>query len=394
MTSPLHPEPFPAGVRFSAGHCGIKRKKPDLMLAVFERPASAAAVFTTNRLQAPPVGLSRAHLRASGGRVRALIVNSGNANCATGAVGVRAARSMASATARAVGCPDEQVMVCSTGVIGQPLPVEKIIAALPVRLRRASPPEAAAQAILTTDTRAKEAAATFRDGGRTYRVAGFAKGSGMIHPNMATMLAFLFTDAPLAPVACDALLRKTVDASFHHITVDGDSSTNDTCALFATGSGRLSAAGERALEAALGRVAQSLARQIVLDGEGASHFVTINVEGARSAAEADLAARTIAHSPLVKTAIAGADANWGRVLAAAGRSGAHFDPDRAEIWFSRLAVYRRGRALPFDESEAKRRLSEHDVEIRIHLHAGRASTWMWTCDLTEGYVQINGSYRT
>jgi glutamate N-acetyltransferase/amino-acid N-acetyltransferase len=390
----LHESAWPAGFRFAAGHCGIKRKSPDLMLATAVRPVACAAMFTTNRLQAPPVRLSRRHLAAAGGRIRALVVNSGNANCSTGPEGLRASLATARAAARLLACPPEQVLVCSTGVIGRRLPVEKILAALPAWSRRDDGPAAAAQAILTTDTCAKLAAASFQDRGQTYRIAGFAKGSGMIHPNMATMLGFLFTDAPLSPAAAAAALRAAVDASFHRITVDGDTSTNDTAALFASGEGRLSAAGRRRFQAALDRVAQALARQIVLDGEGATHFVTVRVDGARSAADADLAARTIAHSPLVKTALAGADANWGRVLAAAGRSGAHFDPDRAQIWFGSLPVYRRGRALPFDETEAKRRLELPEVEVRIHLGAGRATAWMWTCDLTEGYIRINGSYRT
>ncbi|HVA63284.1 MAG TPA: bifunctional glutamate N-acetyltransferase/amino-acid acetyltransferase ArgJ [Terriglobales bacterium] len=386
---------WPAGFRFAAGHCGIKRKSPDLALVTMAAPVSCAAVFTTNRLQAPPVRLSRAHLAASGGRVRALVVNSGNANCATGPVGVRAARAMAQAVARQVGCPMEQVFVCSTGVIGRPLPYEKILAAVPAWARRDDGPVAAAQAILTTDTCAKLAAVRFRADGREYRVAGFAKGSGMIHPRMATMLGFLFTDAQLTPAQARAALLPAVENSFHRITVDGDTSTNDTAALFASGAaGPLSPAGRRSFQAALQTVAQSLARQIVLDGEGASHFVTVTVEGARSLADADRAARAIAHSPLVKTALAGADANWGRVLSAAGCSGAAFDPEKAEIWFSGLPVYRRGRALPFAEAEAKRRLEQPEVEVRIRLHAGTAKTWMWTCDLTEGYIKINGSYRT
>jgi len=389
---------WPAGFTFAAGHCGLKRKSPDLMLVRCATPqggpVSAAAVFTTNRLQAPPVRLSRAHLAASGGRVRALIVNSANANCATGPHGVRATRVTAQAVGKQLGCAAEQVLVCSTGVIGSPLPVEKILAALPEWAARDDGGAAGAQAILTTDTRTKMAAVSFRDGGREYRIAGMAKGSGMIHPNMATMLAFCFTDAPLTPAAARKALAEAVGVSFHRITVDGDTSTNDTAALFASGTGKLSATGRRRFQAALNDVAQSLARQIVLDGEGATHFVTVEVVGAASAAEADRAARAIAHSPLVKTALAGADANWGRVLAAAGYSGAVFDPDRAEIWFSGLAVYRKGVALAFDEVEAKSRLERPEVTVRIDLHAGKAQAWIWTCDLTEGYIRINGSYRT
>ncbi len=390
----IHESAWPAGFRFAAGHCGIKRKSPDLLLVTAPRAVSCAAVFTTNRLQAPPVRLSRAHLAAGGGRMRALVVNSGNANCSTGPEGMRAAQATARTPAQLLGCAPEQVLVCSTGVIGRRLPVEKILAALPEWAERDDGPAAAAQAILTTDTCDKLAAASFHDGGKTYRIAGFAKGSGMIHPNMATMLGFVFTDAPLTPAAAAQALRAAADESFHRITVDGDTSTNDTAALFASGTGKLSAPGRQRFQAALNQVAQALARQIVVDGEGATHFVTVKVEGARTAADADLAARTIAHSPLVKTALAGADANWGRVLAAAGRSGARFDPDKAEIWFGGLAVYRRGRALDFDEADAKRRLEQDEVEVRIHLGAGQAKAWMWTCDLTEGYIRINGSYRT
>jgi len=396
----LEAEAWPRGFKFAAGHCGLKRKSPDLALVTCgagangEAPVACAAVFTTNRLQAPPVRLSRDHLKASGGRVRALIVNSGNANCATGPVGERAAKATAAAVARALGCATEQVFVCSTGVIGSPLPYDKIVDAVPEWVQRDDGPNAAAQAILTTDTCAKLAAVRFRDGAHEYRIAGFAKGSGMIHPNMATMLAFMFTDAPLTPAAARTALRRAVDQSFHRITVDGDTSTNDTAALFSSGKGKLSAAGTRRFQEALDEVAQSLARQIVLDGEGASHFVTVEVEGARTAAEADRAARAIAHSPLVKTALAGADANWGRVLAAAGYSGAAFDPGQAAIWFSGLPVYRKGVALPFDEVEAKLRLERPEVGVRIHLNAGIARSWMWTCDLTEDYIRINGSYRT
>lgn len=385
---------WPRGFTFAAGYCGIKRKSPDLALVRASSPVSCAAVFTTNRLQAPPVTLSRNHLTRSRGRMRALIVNSGNANCATGPGGMRASRATARAVAAALRCAPHEVLVCSTGVIGRPLPVEKILAAVPEWATRDDGALAAAQAIRTTDTCAKLAATSFRDAGREYRVAGMAKGSGMIHPRMATMLGFLFTDAPLSPAAADAALRLSLEQSFHRITVDGDTSTNDTAALFASGSGRLSARGRERFQQALDEVARSLARQIVLDGEGASHFVTVEVRGAANAADADRAARAIAHSPLVKTALAGADANWGRVLAAAGYSGARFDPDRAEIWFSGLPVYRRGLALPFDEADAKARLDRAEVTVRIHLHAGQASTWMWTCDLTEGYVKINGSYRT
>ena len=390
------PLAFPAGFRFAAGACGIKANGEDLALMLAETPASCAGVFTTNRLQAAPVRLSRQHLQHSRGRLRAILVNSGNANCATGKQGQTAAAANIRALAQQLHCPPEQIQVCSTGVIGVPLPYGKINAALPALLQRDDGAEAVARAILTTDTRAKIAQTSFSDGRRHYCVAGFAKGSGMIHPRMATMLGFVFTDAAIPPVSLQRALTTAVERSFNRITVDGDTSTNDTVLLCASGAvpGALSAAGKKNFQQALDDVAGSLARQIVLDGEGARHFVTIRVDGAASEADADRAARAIAHSPLVKTAIAGADANWGRVLAAAGYSGARFDPERAEVWFSGLPVYRRGVALAFDEKEAKRRLSEAEVEVRVHLHAGRAATWMWTCDLTEEYIRINGSYRS
>ncbi len=384
------------GFRFLAGHCGIKPSAPDLAWIIAEPAARCAAVFTTNRVQAAPVRLSRDHLRRAGGRVRSLVINSGNANCATGAAGRRAAEATARAAARALGCSGDEIFVASTGVIGVPLPFRLITAQLAAwtALPDQDGAAAAAEAIRTTDTRAKLAGASFQAAGRAYHVGGFAKGAGMIHPRMATMLAFLFTDAPVAAPALRRALRSAVERSFHRITVDGDTSTNDTVALLAAGDGALPAAAHAPFERALAAVAGSLARQIVLDGEGARRFVTVWVEGARSAADADRAARAIAHSPLVKTALAGADPNWGRILCAAGYSGARFDPELASVRANGLLLYRRGRAMPFDEAEAKRRLNVPEVELRIHLGAGRAAAWMWTCDLTEEYIRINASYRT
>ena len=404
VNSPVAAAPhWPAGFRFAAGHCGIKAAAPDLLLVTMPHAAACAAVFTTNQLQAAPVRLSRAHLKASRGRVRALVVNSGNANCSTGKAGERAARQVAVTTAKLLDCAPHEVLVASTGVIGVPLDAGRITAALPAWTARHDTPEDAARAILTTDTRMKMASRCWtetgagRQPGREFCVAGFAKGSGMIHPRMATMLGFLFTDVPLSPARLQACLRIAVEQSFHRITVDGDTSTNDMVSLIALpGAPRpaLRPSGVARFQQALNEVAAELARQIVRDGEGAKRFVTVRVAGARNAADADRAARAIANSPLVKTAIAGADPNWGRVLAAAGYSGARFDPDRVEIWFAGLPVFRRGLALPFDEQLAKQRLDQPEVEIRLDLHAGVAATWMWTCDLTEGYIKINGSYRT
>ena len=394
------PGAWPTGFHFFAGPCGLKKNgAPDLLWVVAQPSARAAAVFTTNRLQAAPVRLSRRHLATTAGRVRALVVNSGNANCATGAAGDRAAQAMARAAAAPLGARPEEIFIASTGVIGVPLPSATISRQLAAWAARPTAdgdgPIAAASAILTTDTRPKLAAASFTAGRRRYRIAGFAKGAGMIHPRMATMLAFLFTDAPLPAAALRRALTAAVEQSFHRITVDGDTSTNDTVALFASGAGpALDAAGRQAFQRGLNQVAASLARQIVLDGEGARRFVTVQVEGARTTADADRAARAIAHSPLVKTAIAGADPNWGRILCAAGYSGAGFDPAQARVWCNGLALYRRGRALPFSEAEAHRRLDRDQVEIRIDLGAGRARSWMWTCDLTDEYIRINASYRT
>jgi len=384
------------GFRFLAGPCGIKEAAADLAWIIAEPAARCAAVFTTNRLQAAPVRLSRENLRRGGGRVRALVVNSGNANCATGAAGRRAAQATARSAAQLLACGREEILVASTGVIGVPLPWKRITAQLERWSRRADEDgaAAAAQAICTTDTRPKLAGASFRFGGRVYHVGGFAKGAGMIHPRMATMLGFLFTDAPLALPLLRRCLRQALAVSFHRITVDGDTSTNDMVALLAAAGKPLAPAAAAVFTPALAAVAASLARQIVCDGEGARRFVTITVEGARTAAEADRAARAIAHSPLVKTALAGADPNWGRILAAAGYSGARFDPERAEVQANGMVLYRRGRALPFDEGEAKRRLDVKEVEVRVRLGAGRARAWMWTCDLTEAYIHINASYRT
>ncbi len=391
------PEPgaWPAGFHFAAGHSGIKAAKPDLAVAWGDQCFAAAAVFTTNRLQAAPVRLSRGHLRRSKGWLRAIVVNSGNANCATGKAGEQAASATAETTARLLNCPPEQIFVASTGVIGVPMPYERILHALPRWLQREDGGPAAAEAILTTDTRRKIALREFRDGARRFRIAGMAKGSGMIHPRMATMLAFIFTDAQCTPTELNSALKTAVNQSFHRITVDGDTSTNDSVLLVASGAaGRPSAAGMRAFRRELEAVAQSLALEIVRDGEGAKRLVRIEVEQARTAADADRAARAIAHSPLVKTALAGADPNWGRILAAAGYSGARFQPERAEVWFNQTPVFDKGRALAFDEAAMKRELEQDQVLLRIRLGAGRARAWMWTCDLTMDYIKINASYRT
>lgn len=394
---------LPRGFRFAAAACGLRKKnRLDLALISSDLPATAAGVFTSNLVKAAPVSLCQKHLRASARAMRAIVVNSGNANCATGPDGVAASRATAGVAARQLDCRPEQIFVCSTGVIGVPLPVERIVAALPelVLAQTATPVSFAevTRAIMTTDTRPKWAAATSRIGGVTVRLLGCAKGAGMIHPNMATMLAYVLTDAAVVPAALQRALREVAGRTFNSITVDGDTSTNDTALVLANGaSGGPAIRSGRSYEtfvAALEKVCRALALAIVADGEGASRVVEIEVLGAPSAHAADQVARTIAGSPLVKTALAGADPNWGRILAAAGRAGVPFDPERAEITMAGLPVYRHGRALPFDEAEAHERLLANSISIVMDLKRGRARACVWTCDFTADYVHINASYRT
>lgn len=404
MRPPQPPATLPRGFRFAATACGLKKTGAlDLGLLVSDEPASAAAVFTTNLVQAAPVVLCRGHLRRSKGRMRAVVVNSGNANCSVGPVGVTAARSTAARAAAELRCRLEEVFVCSTGVIGVPLPVERILSAMS-RLRRAGRGSTRsflefAHAILTTDTRPKWAAATCRIGGKTVRIAGCTKGAGMIHPNMATMLAFLATDAAITPGLLQRTLAQVTKRTFNAISVDGDTSTNDTVIVLANGASgarRIAkdSASHRAFTAALEKVCHSLAMQIVADGEGAQRVIEIEVRGAGTETGARRVAETIATSPLVKTAFAGGDPNWGRILAAAGRSGVKFNPDVADIEMAKIPVYRRGRALPFDERAAHRRLLAETVPILVDLNQGQGTARVWTCDLTAEYVRINASYRT
>ncbi len=395
---------LPRGFTYAATACGLKKaKRLDLALIASEPPAAAAAVFTTNLVQAAPVVLCRAHLRASAGRVRAVVVNSGNANCATGPEGLAAARATSAALARALGCPTDEVLPCSTGVIGVPLPVERILQALPVLARACAPRTGAfadlTRAIMTTDTRPKWAAANCRIAGRKVRVLGCAKGAGMIHPQMATMLAFVMTDAAARPAVLRRALTEVVGRTFNAITIDGDTSTNDTLLLLANGASGtqpVAAAGRdyRQFVTALEKVCKALALAIVADGEGARRVIEIQVRGAPSAGAAEQVARTIAGSPLVKTALAGADPNWGRILAAAGRSGVALDPGRLEIRMAGVRVCRYGREYPFNDRAAHRKLLEKYVPIVVDLKRGRSSARVWTCDFTADYVRINASYRT
>ena len=405
MNAPLSASDVPRGFTFAAMHCGLKRSRLDLGILISETPAAAAAVFTTNQIAAAPVLASRAHLQASRHEMRGLIVNSGNANCCTRVDGYPASLATTRRLAAELGGTDPtQILVCSTGVIGAPLQVEKILDAVPqlVRERRteAGAFEEFARAIMTTDTRPKWATAKCRVGGRQVRLLGCAKGSGMIEPNMATMLAFIATDAAIAPPLLSRALKAAVGPTFNSITVDGDTSTNDTVALLANGQSgapriaTASSARYKSFFAALLRICQSLALAIVEDGEGAQRVIEIEVRGAPSDRAADRVARTIANSPLVKTAVAGADPNWGRILAAAGRSGVPFNPDRTNIWIGGISVCRHGREYAFDETAAHEKMLAKHVPIRVDLHSGTGSARIWTCDFTVEYVHINSSYRT
>lgn len=400
------------GFKAAGIHAGF-RKNPerfDMALVVADEPCACAGTFTQNVFCAAPVIVSREHLEGvSYGTARAAVVNSGIANAATGERGLEAAREMARITGDAVGCPAQEVMVASTGVIGQHLPLEPFATGVPAACALLSREGGhdAARAIMTTDTHPKEAAATFSVDaaayeGCTFTVGGMAKGSGMIMPNMATMISVITTDAPVAADVLHAALVRAVNKSFNKVTVDSDTSTNDTCLLFASGAAAPAGAAPfapgtselAAFEEALQVVCVNLARQMAADGEGATRLVTVNVTGAASDADADAAARTVANSPLVKTAITGHDANWGRIAGAIGRSGAAFRQQDVSIDIMGLPVCRDGMTVPFDEDEALRRFEDPEIVIDIDLGAGDAETTMWTCDFSHEYITINGDYRT
>jgi glutamate N-acetyltransferase/amino-acid N-acetyltransferase len=404
MKHALSEAALPRGFRFAATACGLKKTGAlDLAILSSDVPASAAAVFTQNLVVAAPVVISKEHLRASKGRMRAAVVNAGNANCATGPAGHEAAERTVAETAKRLGCAPSEIIVCSTGVIGVPLAVEKILRALPklARNRRPSARSFAelSLAICTTDTRPKTASASFKMGGKRIHLVGCAKGAGMIHPNLATTLAFVATDAAIAPSLLQRTLRDVCSRTFNCISVDGDSSTNDTLLVLANGASgappiRSASAAHRKFAAALEEVCHSLALQIVADGEGAQRVIEIEIRGAKNEQSARRIAETIATSPLVKTAFAGGDPNWGRVFAAAGRSGVQFDPALVDIKMAGIPVLRRGVPLDFNERAASNRLLAEHVPIVMHLHAGPATVRYWTCDFTAEYVRINASYRT
>jgi glutamate N-acetyltransferase / amino-acid N-acetyltransferase len=404
MQHALSESSLPRGFRFAATACGLK-KTGALDLAIFSSdvPAFAAAVFTQNLVVAAPVLICKQHLRTSKGRMRAVVVNAGNANCATGTQGHVAAERTVAEAAKRLGCAAQELFVCSTGVIGVQLPVEKILRALPKvsRNQRASARSFAevSLAICTTDTRPKTAAAFFKMAGKRVHIAGCAKGAGMIHPNMATTLAFVVTDAAIAPGLLQRTLKDVTGRTFNAISIDGDTSTNDTLLVLANGAAgappiRNGSSAHRAFTAALEEVCRSLALQIVADGEGAQRVIEIEVRGAKTEAAARKIGETIATSPLVKTAFAGGDPNWGRIFAAAGRSGVRFDPALVDITMAGIPVLRRGQPLDFNERAASNKLLTEHVPIVVDLRAGRAKARYWTCDMTAEYVRINASYRT
>jgi glutamate N-acetyltransferase/amino-acid N-acetyltransferase len=400
---------LPKGFQFGAVKAGLKKSgRTDFALIVAEAPASAAAAFTANRVTAAPLIIDKENLRATGGRVRVAAINAGNANCAVGQPGLDAARATCVAAADTFACLPEEVFPSSTGIIGVPLPAEKLIAALPALSTSLGSEfdhfQQVAQAILTTDKVEKTAFRRFdviEADGATHeiRIAGLCKGSGMIHPQLvphATMLVYILTDAAVEPAVLQTYLNSAIELSFNRISVDGDTSTNDTVLLLASGASSVPIGPEYApFAAALSQVCKSLARQIVADGEGITHVVELHIEGAASDADALKIAKAIAHSPLVKTAWAGSDPNWGRLVAAIGCSGAEIDPDRIDIRFGDMQICRDGgRAAEFDEATAHDYIAQPEFSISIELHQGSGSCVFWTTDLTVEYIHINADYST
>jgi glutamate N-acetyltransferase/amino-acid N-acetyltransferase len=405
--SPLAPKTSPelpeiAGVRFATAEAGIKYKnRTDVLLAAFEEGTTVAGVFTSSRCPSAPVDWCREVLKS--GVARGLLVNSGNANAFTGMKGKHTVEVSAGFAAKALGVAPAEVYLASTGVIGEPLDPQKFEAVtrdMAVRLS-AGPWMDAAKAIMTTDTYAKVATATVDFDGVTVSISGIAKGSGMIAPAMATMLSFVFTDAPISSGVLQGLLQPLIDKSFNAVTVDSDTSTSDTCLVFATGKAPIDAINSSsdpratAFAEALGDVLHDLAMLVVRDGEGATKLVTVNVEGATSDASAARIARSIADSPLVKTAIAGEDANWGRVVMAVGKAGEPADRDRLRIAFGDIVVAESGeRASGYDEAAASAYMKNQELELTVGLGLGTGTATVYTCDLTHGYIDINGSYRS
>ncbi len=391
---------LPKGFLAATTRCGLKKSGEDLAIIFSERPAVAAAVFTQNLVVAAPVLVSREHVRSK--THRAIIVNSGCANAVTGEEGLANSQRTTQILADFFNCDVREILVCSTGVIGVQINMEK----LEYGIREATSNLAAengfkiAEAIMTTDTKPKRATKSFTLGGKRVTIAGVAKGSGMIHPNMATLLSFVTTDAAINKKVLQTALNTAVNLSFNRVTVDGDTSTNDTLAVLANGAAenpvieKSSEADYERFLKGLTEVCQDLAIQVARDGEGARKLITINVKKAPNVKTAHRIAETIATSPLVKTAIAGEDANWGRVLAAAGRAGVKFDVTKVDIKLGDLFVAKNGRGLKFDEAKALTILKKDDIKITLNLNQGEAEVTEWTCDLTEEYILINADYRT
>jgi glutamate N-acetyltransferase/amino-acid N-acetyltransferase len=408
--SPLAPKAFPElspieGVRFATGAAGIRYKgRTDVMLALLDKGTEVAGVFTRSKCPSAPVDWCKGRLEK--GKARALVVNSGNANAFTGATGAKATKFTATLAAKACGVPAGEIFLASTGVIGEPLDAGKFEGLFETLAAEAAPGGllAAAKAIMTTDTFPKVATATATIGGVEVRISGMAKGAGMIAPDLATMLSFVFTDAPIAAPALQAMLGKSVRTSFNAITVDSDTSTSDTLLLFATGAAAKRGAPmvadprDRRLagfKTALERVLLDLAHQVVKDGEGARKFVEIHVQGAASAAAARTIAMSIANSPLVKTAIAGEDANWGRIVMAVGKAGEKAERDKLAIWFGGVRVAHKGLRDPsYDEAAVSKLMQADKIDITVDLGLGKGAFTVWTCDLTKQYVEINGDYRS
>jgi len=400
------PSSLPAGFLWSSTKAGIKASgNPDLALALAPEGATAAAAFTSNQMVAAPIVIGRQHIAASDGHVTALLINAGNANCATGQHGLDTCITSCDALAALANCGRENVFPSSTGIIGVPLPVEKITAALPAAFAALAGTEEAAdsfrRAIMTTDTKPKSARATVIYKGKSASIFGVCKGAGMIGPQLgpphATMLVYLFTDIAATPAQLREALGPAVEASFNSISIDGDTSTNDTVLLLASGASGLTLDSDTtdAFRSALNRVTQDLAHQIVDDGEGVTHVVTLHVSGAASVADAQAIARTIANSPLCKTAWSSGDPNWGRLIAAAGRSGVVFDPALASIHIGDQPVFEAGTRSPhFDEAAAHAVMLQREYTILLNLNAGQAETRFLTCDLTHEYVTINADYST
>lgn len=390
---------LPLGYHYSTVYAGIRKvQKDDLSLILSEPAASAAAVFTKNLVAAAPVVVSKAALKASKGKVRALVINAGNANCAT-RTGMKVAETTVKAVAKLAKCSPNEVLPSSTGVIGVELDAKKITTSLPALFARMSPDRFGdvARAIMTTDLVQKTAQANLQLSKGKIRIAGMTKGSGMIQPNMATTLGYVMTDAKIGANDLKAILARATELSYNRLTVDGDTSTNDTVVLLANGASGVKPTGDelKLVAEAITGVMKNLAAQIARDGEGAKKLVRVLVSGAKSEADANLIGRAIANSPLVKTAVAGSDPNWGRILCAAGYSGAKFDPAKVDIYLQGKRVCKAGLAAPFDETKLKAKLDEKDVVIDLRIAGnGKGEAEFWTCDFTEGYIEINGSYRT